>query len=162
MYKSKNNLEVVGDIAYLYTSKNERITISSLDIPKVMQITWHIHKSGYVQGRLANKIIKLHRYIMDCPQDLFVDHIDRDKLNNTRNNLRICTRKINNQNKGVYKNNHAESKGVSFIPRLNKWRARVYIEGKEIHLGVYDTKDEAISQRILAEKTYYEGSVYNV
>lgn len=157
-YKSKNKCVVGDTISSIYTKKGEEVLVSTSDLPKVLQITWHVGSRGYVVGRLKDKIVSLHRYLLDFPSDE-VDHKDRNKLNNTRENLRECTSLVNRQNKGTYHNNKCQSKGVSFIPRLNKWRARVYIQGKEIHLGMFNTKEEAIHQRKLAEQQHYEGSI---
>lgn len=69
------------------------------------QITWHATTSGYIQGKInANKTLYVHQVIMNCfgngkgTNTISVDHIDRDKLNNRFNNLRLATLKEQQQN----------------------------------------------------------------
>lgn len=144
MSKSKNRVERGEVISTLYTTKGQPILVSTCDLPKILEVTWSIHKSGYVYGRYNN---------------MQVDHINKNKLDNTRPNLRIVTRLENLQNKSTYKNNKCSTQGVSFIPRLNKWRARIYINGKEIHIGMFKSRDEAISKRNEYAKEHYGGYV---
>ncbi len=72
-----------------------------------------------------------------------VDHIDGDGLNNTRANLRLCSSSQNKMNIGRRTDNKAGFKGVSWHNVMNKWRARIKINGKEIRLGYFNTPVEA-------------------
>lgn len=61
---------------------------------------WHVDtKTGYVSTRIGGKSVRLHRYIMDSPENKIVDHINHDKTDNRRENLRICSVRENNLNK---------------------------------------------------------------
>ena len=77
----------------------------------------------------------------------YLDHIDNDKSNNRIENLQICTNSLNMLKSNV-------GKGVSYFKRDNKWRARIKINKKEIHLGLFDTKEEARAARTKAENEY--------
>ena len=86
----------------------------------------------------------LHRALITPAKGFQVDHINGDKLDNRRKNLRVVTLKQNVMNRPVERDTESGYKGVS---RANKggstWRARIYAEDKRIHLGTFKTKEEA-------------------
>lgn len=108
---------------------------------------------GYVTNK-KNKI-RLHRLIMDAPEDMVVDHINHNKLDNRYDNLRICTSQENSYNQSVRCNNTSGVTGVGWHKGKNKWIARIQINGKLKQLGCYNTKEEAIEARRQAEIDYY-------
>jgi hypothetical protein len=83
------------------------------------------------------------------------DHIDRNPLNNRRNNLRFATLQDNNRNRNVFKNNTSGIMGVNWDKNKSKWRSRIYFDKKRLELGFFANKEEAIYARIRAEKEYY-------
>lgn len=110
---------------------------------------------GYLRGRIFDKFYKAHRvmWIMETNTvpDI-IDHIDGIKCNNVFDNLRNVSISENNKNLKRFKTNTSGISGVSFI--RNKWRARIYVDGKEKHLGIFDKKEDAIFARVAAEKEY--------
>lgn len=70
-----------------------------------------------------------------------IDHINADKTDNRFSNLRIATRAQNNANKRVQRNSRTGVKGVSKF--RNKYRAQMWIDNKHIHIGVFDTLEQA-------------------
>jgi hypothetical protein len=78
---------------------------------------------------------------------VMVDHKDGNGLNNQRSNLRICTNGQNKQNGTVYKNSKTGFRGVTYRKDLNKFRSKISFNGKEIHLGYFDTALEAAQVR---------------
>lgn len=84
----------------------------------------------------------MHKEIVDSGE-LQVDHIDKNKLNNTKANLRIATNSINQHNAKAKSTSLSGVRGVSWEPSRNKWRSRVVLDGKYIHLGRFDTLEEA-------------------
>lgn len=101
------------------------------------------------KGKDMRRIIPLHRWIMNCPKHLQVDHINHNTLDNRKINLRKVTCRENNCNK---RNNKSGFAGVRWHPQGNKWNARITIKGKEKSLGMFKTKEEAINARIKALK----------
>lgn len=104
--------------------------------------TWFIHKSsGYVACKLNNKFVTLHRMIMGFP-NMQVDHINRNKLDNRRENLRLVYPSENNLNKGLPRNNSSGFKGVAKHKKNGTYVAYI---GKipRIYLGSYRTKEDA-------------------
>jgi hypothetical protein len=102
---------------------------------------------------INNKTFKCHRVIahafkiLDIHSELQIDHRDRDRNNNCIFNLRSAT---NQQN--AFNNNY---KGYNFHQQTKKWRARIKIDGNEIHLGLFETEEEAHQKYIEAKKKYH-------
>lgn len=85
-------------------------------------------------------VIWMHRVINKTPTGLVTDHIDRNGLNNQKSNLRTSSISENNRN-SMYKNGTSKYKGVGF--KGNKWRARISVNKKQIHLGVFKSQEDA-------------------
>ena len=115
------------------------------DLNLISQIAWTLDPRGYVVGRPAGRksSVTMHRWIVfGGKEGSGVDHSDGDKLNNRRGNLRKATQSQNAKNTLLAKNNTSGFKGVSKTAE-GRWRARITVERKEIHLGVFDTKADA-------------------
>lgn len=97
----------------------------------------------------------LHRYLLNPPSNMTVDHINRNPLDNRRCNLRICTQFENNQNQ---KSNTSGKVGVSYIKTENKWLAFIKVNGKQIRLGRFKNYNDAVNARLQAEKKYFPNS----
>lgn len=134
-----------------YGEEVSRAIIDLDDIDRVRSYKWSKESAGYA---ISSTHIKLHRFIMDCPEDMFVDHINKDRLDNRKQNLRICTKQQNNWNKNKQHNNTSGYPGVNILPS-GKYRARITINNRRIHIGVYDTLEEAIHARQQAEIDYF-------
>ena len=95
------------------------------DYTKFSKYSWQCKKDGYVCGRYDGKTQSLHRAIMGPIPDGFdkIDHIDNDKLNNTRGNLRFVTNSQNSQNKGKRDGTSSVYIGVHWSKKAQKWEA---------------------------------------
>lgn len=84
----------------------------------------------------------MHRFITNAPKELEVDHINGNRLDNRKENLRICTKSQNlrNQHKTC---GSSKYKGVSWRVRANKWESRIYVDGKKLFLGLYSDEEDA-------------------
>lgn len=102
---------------------------------------WSLSNRGYAVHYSKPKNLYMHRLLLAAPPHLQVDHIDRDKCNNQRHNLRFATRSENQANKGVQVNNSSGYKGVTF--HHGKWQARIRYQGQRIHLGRFESAKEA-------------------
>ena len=136
-------------------------THSSIDLSKPAGC---IGKGGYRTIQIKGKIYKAHRLVWKYhygkdPKE-FIDHIDGNKTNNNMENLREATNQQNGFNRGPQKNNKLGIKGVR--KDGNKYRARIIINGKEKHLGMFFTIEEAMLVREESEKKLFkEFSVLN-
>ena len=131
-----------------------RALIDLEDVDNVKEYKWHLNNStGYVNNN-KNKLL-LHRFIMDCPKDKVVDHVNHDPLDNRKENLRVCTHQENIMNSSLSKNNTSGITGVAWDKQHNKWRSQIKINRKSITLGLFNTKEEAIEARKQAELEYF-------
>jgi hypothetical protein len=106
------------------------------DVNKCRDYSWVYNaQTGYVQGRSNGKRNSLQRFIMDTPKDKITDHINGDKLDNRKANLRFVTPLQSQMN--------TKKIGVNFRQDLNKYRAYIIVNKKQIALGVFDTYEEA-------------------
>ena len=87
----------------------------------------------------------LHRYIMNCPQDMVVDHKNGNPLDNRKENLRICTNLQNSWNRTCSKRKHQNCNylGVTWAKNHNKWQACLRSSSKTGYLGRFYTAEEA-------------------
>ena len=79
------------------------------------------------------------------------DHLDRDRLNNQRSNLKTKTHSGNVHNQSIRVDNTTGIKGVHLLKRTGRWQAYIDIDGKHRHLGYFSTKGEAAAVRLRAE-----------
>lgn len=114
------------------------------------EIAGRISTHGYYEVRIDGKMQQVHRIMYQIhnlletiDSDLIVDHIDGNRLNNSKNNLRLCTKSQNLCNRGMQSNNSAGYKGISFDKSRNKWQAGIGCNGKRIALGRYDSPELA-------------------
>jgi len=112
----------------------------------VKDYRFYLDYHGYVRyssrsDGLRNKL--LSRVIMGEPNGKDVDHINRNPLDNRRENLRICTHQQNQYNRTKQSNNTSGFKGVSFNKEKQKFEARIGIDGKSKFLGYFDTAEKA-------------------
>jgi hypothetical protein len=108
-----------------------------------------VNKQGYKVLELSynnnRKFKQIHRLIAEAFLDnplnkIFVDHKDNNKLNNSIDNLRWCSKQENTQNRKKNSNNNGY-KGVDY--KNNQWRARIGFNGREYHLGLFNDKIDA-------------------
>jgi hypothetical protein len=116
------------------------------DFEKVNKYKWHLNASGYAQGTIKGKIIPLHHFILKKPEKGYViDHINQDRLNDSKNNLREVSKSINSHNKIKNTNivTSSKFKGVIWNKKLKKWRSTCWFKKKQVDLGCFETEEEA-------------------
>lgn len=132
-----------------------RVKIDLEDIDLIRKYKWSLN-NGYAEN--GSTSILMHRLILDFSdneQDLVTDHINNDKLDNRKQNLRKCTQAKNTINRSLMSNNTSGVTGVSFYNNLNKWVAEVKLNGKKVFFKVFDSFEEAVRARKTAEIKYF-------
>ncbi|WP_161625538.1 AP2 domain-containing protein [Sporomusa ovata] len=97
----------------------------------------------------------MHRLLMNCPNELEVDHVNRNKLDNRKANLRIVTRQQNTFNKGSYLDSSSRYKGVSWHRRDQLWFSQLRLNNKNHYLGSYETEEIAAAAYNHYAKVYF-------
>lgn len=150
------------DMAIIYATKGQAIQVDDEWHEELSKFKWHVSKNGYaaraihIPGQRAPKVVYMHRVILGLsPGDgIITDHINEDKLDNRKANLRGSTKAENGRNRGKNSRNTTGYKGVCVRKRAGgrvKYSARIVVNWKVIHLGVFDTAEEA-------HKSYCEGA----
>ncbi len=150
-----NTCTVIDDIAIIRTSNGVPILIDVDDTKIITAHSWCISKTGYAVANVGGKTVKMHRLLLNAPADMLVDHINGDPLDNRRFNLRLCTQSENAKNAALSKNNTSGHTGISLTPN-GRYRARIVVDRNEIHIGTYDTVEEAVAARLDAERKHYK------
>jgi len=119
----------------------------------------YVHKSGYKVGTLLGAQMKAHRiawalYYGEWPSEE-VDHINMVKTDNKIANLRLATDSQNASNKSLYSNNTSGFKGVHFHKQSGKFRAGIRLNGKQKHLGSFDSAEEGAAAYQRSMKEYH-------
>lgn len=140
----------------LYDSKGAPFLISAEDFERVWSQRWRTKSRGYLTTWVGNyrteKTVSLHRFIANPPEHMFVDHINMDVRDNRRENLRVCSRSQNSHNRKNYASNLSGLKGVGFHASTGKWRARIAVDGKQIHLGLFGCREDAHAAYVAAAR----------
>jgi hypothetical protein len=128
------------------------------DYERVMAVgPWWLFSHRYAACRIDGEIITMHRFLLglskgDAQQ---VDHINGNKLDNRRCNLRLCTNAENQRNRGPNRNNKTGYKGVSFNKFAGKYQAEIMVNRHPIYLGVFNTVEEAAHAYGIAARFYF-------
>lgn len=96
-----------------------------------------------IGGRKTRQTVLMHRYITMCPDGYHVDHINMDKLDNRRCNLRIVLPEQNYYNRTKQSNNTTGYKGVCFDKARCKYMASISVKHQQRNLGRFDTAEES-------------------
>lgn len=139
--------------------------VDAEDFERLSKYKWHFNKlagestKGYACRTSLRAAGKRHRIFMhwEVTGYKWVDHINRDGLDNRKENLRPANNSKNQQNRGVQKNNTSGHKGVSFKKSRNRFRSQIRLDGKFIFLGYFKTAEEASKAYIEAAKKLYGG-----
>ena len=142
-------------------TKGKYALVDNKDFNFLNQWKWHLSDSGGVVrviGSVKNKNRKnvwMHRLILSPHNNMQVDHINHNRLDNRRKNLRVCTQSENNQNKGAKIDNTSGYKGVSKHKGWNKWVAEIMAKGVRIRVGGFNTPKEAFKVYCKLAKKYH-------
>lgn len=133
------------------------------DYERVIKYNWYALKQrcgGYYAVTHDpinhNDLILMHRFILNAKKGEEIDHINGQKLNCCKHNLRIVTRQQNQMNrKKQLKPSCSKYKGVSWKKSTNKWSSAIGINGRMIHLGYFFNEEDAARTYDNAVKKYF-------
>jgi hypothetical protein len=109
------------------------------------------------------KKIYMHRVLLNTPHGMMTDHINGNKLDNRRINLRICKRGQNEANKPKKQGCSSKFKGVSLFKKRNAWKAEIKFEKKRYHIGLFKNELEAAhAYNLKAKQLFGSFAILNV
>lgn len=147
-----NTFKEIDGIIYVYRGEE---MLFFTDDKRVVEHNWCKLANGYYSTHIDGKQIPAHRFI-SSPEDYeLVDHINRNKKDNTLANLRNTNKSINAFNSKKRKNNKSGVAGVWFRKDTKKWCAEIKVNGTKITLGCFEEFSEAVKTREEAEEFYY-------
>jgi hypothetical protein len=132
----------------IFTFAGKQILVDDEDYAELAKYTWRVNARGYAQRTIKERgcqtVIQMHRQILGLHTGdaRLVDHINRNKLDNRRSNLRACTKAQNGWNQGPQRTNTTGFKGVNQMPS-GRFAAQIRYLGQKHHLGSFDTAEEA-------------------
>lgn len=115
------------------------------DALEVLMHSWTVDGVGYPYTKINGKTVNLHKLLL--PNVSRVDHVDRNKLNNQRHNLRETTRSLNAHNTDVSTSNRSGYKGISYIARDDCWSAEICINRVRTRKSGFKTLQAAVEYR---------------
>lgn len=140
--------------ARLRLSRRHHAIIDAEDLPHVARHTWRLHvpsrtrtrNTHYAVAEIDRKNVYLHLFLWRLwgkPPVPIVDHHDGDGLNCTRLNLRDANVTQNNRNRGALRTNTTGAKGVTWDKKAARYRAKIQVDHKRLHLGYFDKLEDA-------------------
>lgn len=130
----------MGDFRTIPLTRGLEAVVDAADYEALAAIKWHARPDGYAGGRIERRGVLMHRVVLSAPRGSSVDHIDGDRLNNRRSNLRITDASGNARNRKA-RDTASAFKGVR---RSNvKWAAQIRDGSRTLWLGTFENEEEA-------------------
>jgi len=151
-------------------TKGKKTEVDIEDFEYLNQWKWQYGANGYavrdeylgkIDGKYKHQTVLMHRVLLNAPSGVDVDHVNRDKLDNRRTNLRLATRSQNRANIGRVKRPNSDLPlGVTYNPSVRSrqpYMARVTHQGKSYFLGnFYSVKDASRAYQLKKEMLFGE------
>lgn len=148
---------------------NERFSlVDDDDFDNLFKFKWHFNKgyacrNGAKHNGRKDPAIYIHRIVNKTPGGFQTDHINGNKLDNRKKNLRIATNSQNQMNRKPKPNAASKYKGVTKCKISNKWRARIVVRKQTISLGLFTSElSAAIAYNKMAREKFGEFAKENL
>lgn len=152
-------------------TRGKSCIVDDEDYANLSQWKWHCGSHGYavrteyfgiIDGKSKTKKVLMHRVIARTPEDMEVDHIDRDILNNRKSNIRNVSSSQNKMNRQHQTRGRSQYKGVYWHGQRNRWAVQIKANGTRIHVGLFDSEiDAAIAYNDAALEYFGEFAYIN-
>jgi hypothetical protein len=137
----------------IVTKKGTEILIDKNNKDELSKLSWYVNKIGYAVNDTKPRKY-MHRLIMGYPKEN-VDHINGNKLDNRKGNLRLCNQSENTANAPKRTTNKSGYKGVCWNKKYGKWEVYLTKNYKHIFLGYFDDKIDAARAYNLGAETHF-------
>jgi hypothetical protein len=131
-----------GDVKRIPLGGGAYAYVDAADWEWLSRWAWHLD-GGYAVRNEKGRAILMHREIVKPRKGQVVDHLNHSKLDNCRVNLRVCSRQENSRNQSKHSRAKSQYKGVGYHKKLGRWFARIFVEGRQRWLGLFDDEVEA-------------------
>ena len=137
-------------------TRGYKSVVDKIDSNLLSKYRWAVsvrNGKNYAKSCVDGKRVYMHRFLLglEFGNRLQVDHIDNDGLNNTRENLRTCTRSQNYMNRIKSVGKTSKYKGVYFWKLRDKWGCKIKKDGETFHIGYFlSERDAAIAYNVMA------------
>ena len=158
--KKQNETRIKESLVYVKFNNIDAEFVTDLDIwndSGASEFCW-MYSDGYAVTNIPNsrKIVSFHRYAFTgCPDGLVIDHINGNRLDNRKENIRFVTIQQNNQNRSARYDNPSGHVGVVWNKEKNMWRAQIGIGKKTYHLGYFTEIVDAVEARKQGEIDFF-------
>ena len=143
-------------MAKVKLTKNKYALVDDENFEWLNQFKWHLSSSGYAVRKIGpagkQRNIYMHRIVLKCPNNKETDHINRNRIDNQRTNLRIASRSQNASNRECPRS--SDYRGIQHRT-VNSWRATIRINGKSFSLGHFASSKLAALAYDRAAKKYF-------
>lgn len=149
--------EELKDFIILKTNNKIPIefTIDTEDMERIQKHTWRKYPSSrYVQAWINGQTTCISRFLLNAPKGTSVDHINGDRMDNRKENLRLCNQAQNMKNRRPNKDGKSQYKGI-VVQENGKFRAKIGDKNKRYYLGVYETEHDAVIAYNAASKVLH-------
>ena len=152
--RKSNNYDLSHNYGIGYIGENDKFYFDLEDYDKIKDYCWYKNHDGYIiHGGNGKEYFLLHRLVSDCDETHDVDHINHNKSDNRKINLRIVTTQQNCMNQKLSKNNSSGCSGVHKC--RNKWVSTIGYKNEVIRLGSFNDYEDAVKARKNAERELY-------
>lgn len=153
------NIKLYDTYGVLYLGRHRFLfDIDNLDLIKGR--TWYPDKDGYLVSSYyfagVRRFVRFHRIVMNAQPQQCVDHINKNRSDNRKCNLRICSRAENDRNRGLYSTNTSGVAGVCYDKQRKKWVASITYNSKKIFIGRFALKEDAVQARLAKETELFK------
>lgn len=145
-------------------TKGKYALVDNQDFEFLNQWKWHFLNAGYAartirMGKKFKKVL-MHHILITRIIGQEVDHKNGNKLDNRKQNLRLCTTTQNHWNRGKLKTNKSGYKGVHWHKARQKWSVNITVNHKKYFLGYFTNKKKAATVYKATAKRFYKEFAY--
>ena len=156
---------IVDGVGYIPLTQDKVAIVDPADYANLIRYKWWASKNTrtfYARTRVDSRDIAMHRFLMNPPKAMVVDHIDHNGLNNQRSNLRICTPNQNMRNRRPNRRKIVKYKGVTYYKDRDRYQVSIQYQRQKVAIGLFKNEIKAAKEYDkMAKKLFGEYAYLN-